>query len=194
MGGALGGRHPVAARVFGWSVVALIAVLAVGRLGTSEPASTLRDVAFLGVFAVLGTGTFVAVVTAWSAGAKVLAFITPAVFLVGIATTVAAEPLHWRWSRADFAAMAAEADLRCAPATECRLGWWRVDGSARYDEMVIVWLPEDECYMGQGLAMPLNGDDDEAAVAASARSIDGPSDLVTANHWRDGWYELCFIS
>jgi hypothetical protein len=42
--------------------------------------------------------------------------------------------------------------------------------------------------------MPLNGDADLDAVAASAQRIDGPSDLVTVYGWPEGWYELCFIT
>lgn len=112
-----------------------------------------------------------------------------------MATVAAAERLHWRWSRADFAAVAASTEVRCAPAGDCSLGWWRVEGSARHGEMVIVWLPpDDECYMGRGLALPLDGGADEASVAAWARGIDGPSDLVGAKPWREGWYDVCFVS
>jgi hypothetical protein len=158
--------------------------------------SSLQTFMFLAVFGLLGIITFVAVLIAVRARTKLVAAVVPLTLMVSVVAGVRAEPLHWRWSREDFTRISQGDDVACAPgAAECRLGWWLVRGSQRFDEMVIVWLvAHDGCYAGHGLAMPLNGDNDQEAVAASARNIEGRSDLVTATPWRDGWYDLCFVS
>lgn len=175
--------------------MAATGALMYGRLALPESSSVFRDLAFLAALTLLGIVTFVSVVVAWRAGTKVVAVLAPSLMLGAMAAGFTAEPLHWRWSQAEFARVATGMDVDCAQNAECRLGWWRVRGSERFDEMVIVWLADDNgCYAGRGLAMPLDGAPDADAVATSARTVDAPSDLVSASRWRDGWYELCFVT
>lgn len=189
------GRDRLIARIAVSSVIAVTAVAAGRRLTTTEPLSRDAGVQMLVGFALLGlTALVVAIAIAVSARTRLLAVVVVLAFVAGVLGANSAESLHWRWSRADFAAVHRGADLPCDEGEECRLGWWRVGGVDRSGEMVIVWLVADTwCYAGLGLAKPRNGHMEELAIASAARSA-GPTGNVGVERWRDGWYELCFIT
>lgn len=189
------GHDRVIARIVGSSVIAVTAVAAGRRLMTTEPLSRDAGLQMLVGFGLLGlTALVVAIAIAVAARTRRLAVVVVLAFVAGVVAVCSTEALHWRWSRADFAAVHRGGDLPCDEWKECRLGWWRVSGVDRSGEMVFVWLVADTwCYAGLGLAKPLNGDMDELAIASAARSA-GPTGNVGVERWRDGWYELCFIT
>lgn len=176
-------------------MIAVTAMAAGRRLMTTEPLSLDAGSQMLVGFGFLGlTALAVALVLAMKAGTRALAVVVLLAFGSGVVAAFSAEVVHWRWSRADFAAVHRGGDLPCDPGEECRLGWWRVGGVSRSDEMVFVWLVADtSCYAGQALAKPRNGDMDEPAIAAAARGA-GPTSDVGVQRRRDGWYELCFVT
>lgn len=186
-------RSPGSAAL-GISLVGLIAVFTWWVMSLPEPASLGRAVAVLGTAVALGVVTFVVAVIVWRSGMRALAGTVVLGFLASFVLVWVAESIHWRWSRDAFEAVAGGEEIHCAEGDVCRLGWWRTVGSTRLDTMVIVWVPDDACYAGLGLAKPADEQVGLDALEATARAEDFPSDMVTASAWRDGWYRLCFVT
>ena len=180
--------------MFGWTVAAGCLVLAFWLVRLAEPRSFEEAALAVVALLMLGPATAIVVVLAWLRRMWVVAAAATLALAVAIGLTLGAGRLHWWMSRDDFESVANGRDLRCAEGEDCRLGWWRVTGTTRLDTMVIVWLPEEGCYAGYALAKPQPGVAGAAAVTATARAADLPSDSVTASRWRDGWYELCFTT
>lgn len=123
----------------------------------------------------------------WWAGVPVLG-------LSVLGTSVVwSEDIHWRISRDDFEQVADGGAFDCDERETCRLGWWQVKGPVeRLPDLVVVWIPDESCYMGKGLAKPIGRDPGIEGVAQSAAATG--RGYVSAERWRDGWYEVCFTS
>jgi hypothetical protein len=185
----------------GWAVGGcLTAVVGTGVLAgeylltPSVRTPFLRLVAALAVLGVLGIVSLFSAVLAWRPGARLLAVAAPLAVLVGAAAVWITDESHWRWSRDDFARVAAGAEVDCPPAQNCRLGWWRIADTSRYRNAVLVWLPEeDNCYYGAAYAWPIPNDPKPEALRRQlVAELSTP--MLYVLPFRDRWYEVCIQS
>ena len=93
----------------------------------------------------------------------------PRTWLVGPSVLVlaarCADDLHWRLSRDEFEAVLNGGDVPCSSEGDCRLGWWKSYGEERIESMVIVWIPDEFCYAGLGIAHPVGDDPGKDGMA-----------------------------
>jgi hypothetical protein len=102
--------------------------------------------------------------------------------------------LHWRLSRDEFESVLIGGEVPPASEGDCRLGWWKSYGEGRIDSMVIVWIPDEFCYAGLGIAHPVGDDPGSDTMGDLAVDAELRSYHVTVSPWRDGWYRLCLTT
>jgi hypothetical protein len=187
---------------FVWSTILACLALAVWAVARTHPVSWsqgLRHLVALGLLTILIPA---AMAVGWRSGRRWSVLALPAAFVTAMLAILAAEPLHWRWSRADFEQVADGDRAPCTgtatwPAAiehpSCELGWWRVTGMTRHTDAVVLWTRSDGCYAGEGLARPTgrgvgSGGIREALVES------GVSAFITVTPWRDGWYTVCLTT
>ena len=115
---------------------------------------------------------------------------------IGTGGLLAAEPLHWRVSKDDFAAVANGAPFPCDPKQRCRIGWWTIIDHARDETVTVVWFltgHNNSCYGGRGLAHPNDQTIDERTLRAAITELIRISE-ISITRARDGWYHVCAAS
>lgn len=153
----------------------------------------IRQVSALIVLAAFGILSYFSAFHAWQPGFRVLAVAAPVSVLLSGALVWKADELHWQWSRDAFARVAAGEMVDCPPSQTCRLGWWRIADTTRYDDIVVVWLPTDGCYAGAAYAKPTEHDPGWEVLRSQLVTEVG-TEMLAVYPFRDGWYEVCITS
>jgi hypothetical protein len=176
------------------AVAAVLLATGIGRLGLGEPTDLDTDL-FTATIGAIGLGSVaVFAVIGLRRGQRRL-FVLPLVGLFGLLLAARyADDLHWRLSRDEFEAVLNGDEVPCPSEGDCRLGWWKSYGEERIDSMVIVWIPDEFCYAGLGIAHPVGDDPGSDTMRDLAVDAELPSDYVTVSPWRDGWYQLCLTN